>query len=600
MLTYHTKKGGKYMKETGYPSIDKKHLDGTKFIERHPIIPSISLSNAMDLTNINKQNDYIIDCLDLRVKYKELKEDAKIISQAFSELGVKNKDIICISTPNLYQSVVCFKAANRIGATVTFLNSHAPIEETEKYLNIYNSTLFITSNTNIEYNNHIIKNTKVKNIITIDPNLINKKDFNDLNATIGYNNLLEYHNLDAVARFYNNKFVNTIHSGKNDSLILYTSGSTGEPKSLLFTNENILSACIYYKNSARLPKVTENNRRWMGVVPFMYPYGFIASTLAPILAGRESIICPDVSSKNISYYYDKKPNLIFGSPAFLELTKRNIKENQDLSSLNMFVSGGDFLSVEQSKSGIEFFDKHNAKVDICNSSGNGEICGCATNAMNIDYRPETVGKLAIGPKFIIINPETKEEVKYGEKGVLCVAGKHVFKGYYNNEELTKETMIDINGEKYYITGNYGYVDNDSYFHMIGRSSRFYIMSSLNKVYCEHVQNILSNVDVVDSCAVVPKPDDELLYTSKAYVVLKEGIEESEFLKKYIIDKCKKPVVNEKTKETDVLQPYEVPTSVTFIKKLPRNEADKVDYEYLKENAKKEYENEKRLAKKRLK
>ena len=128
------------MKETGYPSIDKKHLDGTKFIERHPIIPSISLSNAMDLTNITKQNDYIINCLDLRVKYKELKEDAKIISQAFSELGVKNKDIICISTPNLYQSVVCFKAANRIGATVTFLNSHAPIEETEKYLNIYNST----------------------------------------------------------------------------------------------------------------------------------------------------------------------------------------------------------------------------------------------------------------------------------------------------------------------------------------------------------------------------------------------------------------------------------------------------------------------------
>ena len=184
--------------------------------------------------------------------------------------------------------------------------------------------------------------------------------------------------------------------------------------------------------------------------------------------------------------------------------------------------------------------------------------------------------------------------------MLCVAGKHVFKGYYNNEELTKETMIDINGEKYYITGNYGYIDNDSYFHMIGRSSRFYIMSSLNKVYCEHVQNILSNVDVVDSCAVVPKPDDELLYTSKAYVVLKEGIEESEFLKKYIIDKCKKPVVNEKTKETDVLQLYEVPTSVTFIKKLPRNEADKVDYEYLKENAKKEYEKEKRLAKKKIK
>lgn len=580
------------MKETGFLSIDKKHLEETKFFERHPIIPNISLSRALDLCNLKRNDEYMIDCLDLQVKYKEIKEDAKILSKAFTELGIKSKDIICISTPNLYQSFVCFKAANRIGATVTFLNSHAQIEETEKYLNMYSSPLFITTNKDIEYNNHIIKNTKVQNIITIDPILINKRNFNNENLLVGYNNILNYHDLNNVAKFYDKKFINTIYSGKQDSLILYTSGSTGEPKSLLFTNENILSACIYYKNSARLSKFMNDDCRWMGVVPFMYPYGFIASTLAPILAGKEAIMCPDINSKNISYYYNKKPNLIFGSPAFLELSKRNIKENQDLSSLNMFVSGGDFLSVEQSKSGIEFFKKHNAKVDICNSSGNGEICGCATNAMNVDYRPETVGKLAIGPKFIVINPETKEEVKYGEKGVLCVAGKHVFKGYYNDLKLTQEVMIDIKKNKYYITGNYGYVDKDSYFHMIGRSSRFYIMSSLNKVYCEHVQKILSNIDVIDSCAVVPKPDDDLLYTSKAYVVLKGNLKKEEFLKEYIINESKKPMTNEKTKEIDILQPYEVPTSITFIDELPRNEADKVDYEYLKKQAEKEYEQEK--------
>lgn len=585
------------MKNTGYLSIDKLHLVGTSLFERRPIIPNISLSNAMDIMNMFNRNKIAISCDELHKTNGDLRDDSILLSMALAELGVKNGDIITIATANLYQPIALFKAANRIGATVTFLNPNAPITNIQKYLNEYESPLFVSYGKSNEYNEQIIKNTKVKQIISLDSRLVNKAEFNESNKIMGYSDIISYHDLGTVSKFYDGKRLKTMYSGKQDALILYTSGSTGEPKSLLFTNENVLAACIYYKNSARLPKMTDDNRKWMGVVPFMYPYGFIASVLATILAKREAIVCKDISAENVAQYYAQKPNLIYGSPAFLELTKRNIKPEQDLSSVQMFVSGGDFLSVTQSQDGIAFFNEHGAKeFEMCNCSGNGEACGCVTNAMNVEYRPETVGKLAIGPDFVVINPDTKEEVKYGEYGVLCIHGKNVFKGYYGNEELTAETMMNFKGKQYYVTGNYGFVDNDSYFHMVGRSSRFYIVSTLNKVYCEHVQKILSSINVVDSCAVVPKPDDEMLYTSKAFIVLKTGIKPTNEIKDYIIEMCKKTVHDEKTGEFDMLNSYEIPTSITFVPTLQRNEADKIDYEGMKEKAREEYELEKQLKK----
>lgn len=184
----------------------------------------------------------------------------------------------------------------------------------------------------------------------------------------------------------------------------------------------------------------------MGVVPFMYPYGFCCSVLVTIFIGGEALLAPDINSDNVAEYYAKKQYLIFGSSAFLELSKRNIPNDLKLPTLKLFVSGGDFLSVSQSKEGIDFFTKHGATVEICNGSGNGETLGCGTNSMDIPYRPETVGQLVVGPDYVIIDPETKEEVKYGEPGILCISGKHVFKGYFISHVADNTKPVGKDGE----------------------------------------------------------------------------------------------------------------------------------------------------------
>lgn len=582
------------MNFTGYPSIDNIHNKDYSFFDRNPIIPDMSIYNTINMLSTFYRKEEAIDCLDLNVNYDEMINDTVLLSKTFKELGIKKGDIISVSMPNFYQGVIVYLAANRIGAVTTFINSMSSIEEVLGYLNEFESSLFINFDKDSEYNKKIKDNSKVKNIITLNKDEINTKNYGNITSSAnGYRDDLSFSDIGSIAKYYKRP-IYTLYGGKEDSLILFTSGSTGNPKSVVLTNQNILASGIYMKNTGRIKaKVGE---RCLVCVPFSYPYGFATSTIMSLICGRVAVLAPTLSKDNIRYYLSKNPNYVFGSPALLELIKRNVKDSDDLSSIHTFVSGGDFLTVNQNKAGVEFFRKHGAETIICNGSGNAETVGTNTMAVGSINKPETVGRVLVGTKAIVVNSDTLEEVKYGENGMLCISGKHVFKGYYKNEDMGRETKFVYKGIEYYKTGNMGILDTDGYFTLTGRSSRYYIRSDLNKVYLEHIQNVISLIDVVDSCCVVPKEDKDLLFTNKAYVVLKDGVLPSLKVSDYIMNMCYKPLYNSVTGEMVQLKPFEVPESITFLDVLPRTKADKVDYTFLENMAK----NEVKIKKKELK
>ena len=577
------------MKNTGYPSIDRRHEDGSKYFERNPIIPDMSIYNALKLMSLSYRRENAIDCLDLTMTFDELIKNSVILSKSFKELGIRAGDIIVVSMPNFSQAVEIFLAANRIGATTTFLNSFSSADEIKHYLNLFESPLFINYDKTDEYNSGIIKDTKVSQTITLKSEDLNAKKFNikSINA-IGYDNIISFNDLGLIADFYKQP-CNTLYGGNQNSLILYTSGTTGNPKSVVLTNKNILSSGMYMKASTHL-KNTKGEKSLV-CVPFTYPYGFATSTLMSLLCGREAILAPNLSKDNIAYYLKKNPNIIFGSPALLELIKRNTPVDLDLSSINTFISGGDFLTPSQSISGKQFFREHNSDVKICNGSGNAETVGASTNAVGIKVKIDTVGKILLGTNAIIINPETGEELKYGKEGLLCIAGGHVFKEYYKEPELTQEAKFTYNGKVYVKTGTRGFLDEEGYFHLTGRDSRYYIISTLNKIYCDRIQMIMSSIDIIDSVAVVKKPDDEMLFTSKAFIVLKNGVLPTKETEEYIKEKCNQTLILSNGEEAQ-LKPYEIPTSFSFVESLPRTTADKINYPELEKIAAAEYAEEK--------
>ena len=130
--------------KTGYPSIDKTHLRDTKFLERHPIIPSfLTFSQLLDLMFAIQGEHYVLDCLDLRVTSKEFQKDSLTLAKTLLELGVKKDDIVSVAMPNYYHGVPVFKATNMIGAITTYLNPNAEMDEIVSFLNMYNSEVFI-------------------------------------------------------------------------------------------------------------------------------------------------------------------------------------------------------------------------------------------------------------------------------------------------------------------------------------------------------------------------------------------------------------------------------------------------------------------------
>lgn len=569
-------------KLTGYPRIDNPQNIGKSFFKSNPILPNTNVYTSLKILSSFYKNKTAIECHNLKANYKKLLDDAVIISLALKELGIKQGDIVTVSMPNFYQAVAIFFACNRIGAITTFLNSFATKSEINSYLNLFESPIFINFDKTFEENVGIKRSTKVKNIITLRKNKINESNLYEAVDIIKDDITIDYNSLGTLSKYQRRKFEKH-HGIKEDSLILFTSGTTGKPKSVVLTNENIIAAGTYLKNSSNIKQVKEE--KTLVCVPFAYPYGFATSTLMSLLSGKTAILAPYISSEMLSYYLKFEPNLIFGSPALLDLVMKNVADSQDLSYIKTFISGGDFLTPSAHSRGINFFEKHGAKVELGNGSGNAETVSCGTNPVGIKVKPETAGKVLTGTTAMIVDPETLEEKKYGEEGLLCVSGKHVFKEYYNEPELTESVKFEHNGKTYFKTGTLGSIDKEGYFTITGRESRFYIMSTLNKVYCDQVQNIISLFDCVRDCAVVQVPDEKLLFVNKAYIVLNSGYY-FDGIADYIKDLCMKPITMEDSKVRQ-LKDYEIPAYLEFVQELPRKHGtDKIDYKLLEQDAEK--------------
>lgn len=591
------------MSNTGYSSIDKKHNDGKSFFKKNQIIPSMSIYNMLGMISSFYRDAIAVDCLDLRVSYQELLDTADILARSFKELGIKKGDIVVASMPNYFQAIAVYLASNKIGAITSFLNPGCTKEEIKHYLNEFESPLYVNYDKNNEYNEDIKKDTKIRQIITLNKEHVNIKTFNEIKkGDIGYNDFLSFNDMKLIADYYRG-FINPIQSGKNDSLILFTSGSTGNPKSVVLTNQNIIASGLYMKNTGNI--VIKKGEKCLICVPFSYPYGFTTSTIMSLICGREAILTPGMDINTVDYFMKKNPNYIFGSPAVLELIMRATSDNMDLSSAHSFISGGDFLSPSKAEEAIEWFKKHNSNIEMFNGSGNAETAGASTIAVGSPIKRDTVGKVLVGSSAAMLKigddgklQKPYEEIKYGEEGILCIGGKHVFKEYYNDSKLTAENMAEYNGKKYMITGAVGFLDEEGYFHMTGRASRFYIKADSNKVYLEHLQIIMNSLDIVDECVAVKRPNDEELYDTKVFVKLKNGIEPSEELKNYIYLSLDGLTPNDSTRP---LKSFEMPASIEFVDEIRRiQDSEKLDYRYYEIEAQKEIEEQKNIQKKLLK
>lgn len=259
--------------------------------------------------------------------------------------------------------------------------------------------------------------------------------------------------------------------------ILFSSGSEGEPKGVVLSHRNIMA------NIRQVSDVLDSRHddAVMATLPLFHAFGLTVLGLMPMVEGIPAICHPDpTDTLTIAKAIAKFQATVFcGTSTFLRMFSLNRRIHPlMLESLRVVVAGAEKLSPEVRDAFKLRFNK-----EIYEGYGTTETTPVAS--VNIPDRidpgdwkvqqgtkPGTVGLPLPGGSFRIVDPATLETLQVGEDGLILFGGTQVMLGYLNDPEKTAAAIIELDGRRWYKTGDKGHLDEDGFLTIVDRYSRF--------------------------------------------------------------------------------------------------------------------------------
>jgi acyl-[acyl-carrier-protein]-phospholipid O-acyltransferase/long-chain-fatty-acid--[acyl-carrier-protein] ligase len=252
-----------------------------------------------------------------------------------------------------------------------------------------------------------------------------------------------------------------------DSLatIMFSSGSTGEPKGVMLTHSNISSNCeaIYELLDLGPGDVL------LGSLPFFHSFGFTGTLLLPLISGIKTHYHPNPTDAALitRQIAVNRITMLITTPTFLQMYARKASR-ADLCSLRYIVVGAEKLREGLRAAFREKFGKEILEGYGCTELSPVALVNVPGFGAQIGNKPGTVGRPIPGVSVKVVNPDTLEELSLGESGMLLVAGPNVMAGYLDEPEKTAAVIRD----GYYLTGDIASIDEDGFVKIEDRLSRF--------------------------------------------------------------------------------------------------------------------------------
>jgi acyl-[acyl-carrier-protein]-phospholipid O-acyltransferase/long-chain-fatty-acid--[acyl-carrier-protein] ligase len=259
---------------------------------------------------------------------------------------------------------------------------------------------------------------------------------------------------------------------RDEAVVLFTSGSSGEPKGVLLSHRNILSNVSQFAMMLDLgPRDTV-----LACLPFFHSFGCTVTLWYPLIEGVRSVTYPNPLeiAKNADLIERYHVTLFCSTPTFLRGYLRKV-EPAKLQSLVFIVTGAEKLPDELATAFEERFGK-----EVLQGYGLTETAPVAavnlpepkasrpTDTVQPSNRRGSVGKLAPGMAAQIRHPDTGEKLTLHDSGMLWLRGPNIFEGYLDDPKRTADVLVD----RWFKTGDLARFDDDGFCIIEGRLSRF--------------------------------------------------------------------------------------------------------------------------------
>ncbi|MCY4365427.1 MAG: AMP-binding protein [Chloroflexi bacterium] len=337
--------------------------------------------------------------------------------------------------------------------------------------------------------------------------------------------------------------------------IMYTSGTTGNPKGVMLTHHNLVANAAYTREGLRF---TEEDRLCIPV-PFYHCFGSVLGTLCCATAAAAMVVPSEYfePEKALVAVEKERCTAIHGVPTmFIAELEHEEFDRFDLGSLRTGIMAGSPCPIEVMRQVIDRMGCREMTVGYGLTEA-APIITLTRSDDGIDRRVSTVGTAIPYVEVKIVDPDTGIEVPTGVQGELCSRSFMNMKGYYKMPEAT-EAAIDA--DAWLHTGDLATVDADGYYKITGRSKDMIIRGGEN-VYPREIEEFLYTNPKVADVQVIGVPDLRFGEEIMAWVMLRAGQEASE---DEIRDFCR-----------DRIAHYKVPRYVKFVSEFPMTVTGKI-------------------------
>ncbi len=504
-------------------------------------------------------------------RYATFNDQIKEVAKSLKALGVTKGDKVTICMPNTPDAIITFYAVNMIGAINNMIHPLSSEKEIEFYLNKSDSKYVLTLDMFYKKINNIIDNTRVKKIIIskitnkmplymklLAPFIIKKEDIYYKDNAISWNKFMK------LGKKYRGDYYIKMKSN-DDAVILYSGGTTGEPKGVVLSNINfnaLATQCFKMTDPAKAGDSV------LTIMPIFHGFGIGVCVHTELISGMSVILIPQFKIKEFSKLIKKnKPTFLAGVPTMYEaLINSNEKSKNYLKSVTNVICGGDILNETLRTNVDKYLKEHGSIATIRVGYGLTECTGASCLTPRYYFKEGGIGIPLPDMLYKIVKIGTFEELKPNEVGEICISGPTVMKRYLHDYNETKKSLKrHKDGRIWLHTGDVGYMNEEGLVFFESRLKRMIVSSGYN-IYPQYIEKVIISHPAVLTSTVIGIDHPYKKQVPKAYIILRENFDDTEDLRNDIKEYCKKSIAK-----------YALPYEYEYVKELPKTRVGKVAF-----------------------